>query len=225
MISDQDEDQKMDDQAYDWFAERYQSVVISRNRWFVMAISAFGLTILQALALICLVPLKTSVPFIIQEEKTGAISTIQPVAGTASITYGESVKKYFVARYLVLRETYDPIDLTNNYNAVNLMSDSDETRRFIRTISASNKSNPVALYANHTKRFIRVKSISFLNATTAQVRFSAVETKSDGSENTTTWIATLGFRFGSPPVLDSERLVNPVGFLVTNYRIDQEVIP
>lgn len=214
-----------DNQAYDWFSDRYQSIVVSRNRWLVVALLALGLTVCQAIALICLIPLKTSVPFLIQEEKTGAISTIQPVVGDASITYGESVKKYFIGRYLILRETYDPLDLTNNYNAVSLMSDTDETQRFNQVLSANNKSNPVAVYADHTRRLIRIKSISFLNETTAQVRFNATEKKFNESENVSAWIATLGFRFGSPPALDSERLVNPVGFLVTTYRIDQEVLP
>jgi len=213
----------MDNQAYDWFSDRYQSIVVSRNRWLVTAVATLVLAALQALALVCVLPLKTSVPFIIQEEKTGAISTIQPVVGNPAITYDEAVKKYFLGRYITARETYDSTDLEANYRAVALLSDGGETRRFEQW--AASKASPVVLYGNHTRRSVRIRSISFLGAGAAQVRFTADERTINGVENFSTWIATLGFRFGPPPLSEPERLINPLGFLITDYRVDQEVVP
>src|SRR5258708_33985364 len=93
--------------AYDWYADRYQSVFVSRNRWLVTAILALGLALFQALALVCLVPLKTSVPFMIKEEVSGAITTVAPLKGDSAITYQESVRKNFLAGYVIHRDTSD----------------------------------------------------------------------------------------------------------------------
>jgi type IV secretion system protein VirB8 len=204
----------MDNPAYDWFSDRYQSVVVSRNRWLVATLAAMTLAVLQAIALITLLPLKTSVPFIVQEERTGAISTIEPITGNSTIIFDEAVKKYFLGRYIVMRETFDPTDRRTNTRAVALLSDTSEIRRFEKAV----------LYTNRPRRCIRIKSISFLGPNAAQVRFSANEATPNGVENLSYWIATLGFRFGPPPVFESERLINPLGFLVTNYRIDQVVV-
>ena len=48
----------VDAAACDWYADRYQSIFVSRNRWLVTAILALGLSLAQAIALIALVPLK-----------------------------------------------------------------------------------------------------------------------------------------------------------------------
>lgn len=211
--------------AYDWYADRYQSIFVSRNRWLVTALFALGLSGLQAMALVFLVPLKTSVPFLIKEEVSGAVTTVAPLNGNPAITYEESVRKYFLARYVISRETYDPADLAEAYRTVALMSDADEARLFNQTILSSNKQSPIAVYGQHGKRLIHIKSISFLNDRLAQIRVSATEQKLSGQESVSEWVAIAGFRFGHAPALESERLINPLGFLVTSYRIDQEVVP
>jgi type IV secretion system protein VirB8 len=66
--------------------------------------------------------------------------------------------------------------------------------------------------------------VSFLNKRTAQVRFASTETtrttkKDDG------WVAIVSFRFVNLPETEEERFINPVGFQVTAYRVDQELAP
>ena len=211
--------------AYDWFSDRYQSVFVSRNRWLLTALVGLALALAQTIALVCLVPLKTSVPFLIKEETSGAIISLQPLSGNASMTYDESVRKYFLAKYVIARETYDSTDSTVRYQTVELMSDKTERRNFEQFITPSNPRSPWALYGQHTQRWVRIKSISFLNERLAQVRFTASEKNSAGPEVSSEWTAVVAFGFGPAPVLEVERLVNPLGFQVTRYRIDQEVLP
>jgi type IV secretion system protein VirB8 len=213
------------EEAYDWYADRYESIYVSRNRWLVTALTSLILAALQAGALLCLVPLKTSVPFLVKEEASGAITTVTRLAGNGSITYDEAVRKFFLGRYLSQRETYDPVDLADNYRAVDLMSDQAESRAFKEAISSSNRSSPVIVYGNQARRLIRMKSIVFLNDHTAQIRFTATVQRSASLPQPSDWIATVAFRFGPPPSLEADRLVNPLGFAVTHYRIDQEVVP
>jgi type IV secretion system protein VirB8 len=211
------------DEACSWYADRYQSVFVSRNRWLLTAILALGLAFAQAVALVCLMPLKTSVPFVIREEVSGAITTVTPLSGDNSITYQESARKYFLARYVISRETYDPAGLAENYRAVELMSGSEEARAFLASIAQSNPRSPLRVYGQNTKRLIRIKSISFLNEHLAQIRLTAVYKNSSG-ESSGDWVALVGFRFGPAPAVEEDRLINPLGFIVTSYRLDQEVI-
>ncbi len=211
--------------AYDWYADRYQSVFVSRNRWLVTAIIALALAFFQALALLCLVPLKTAVPFVIKEEVSGAITTVAPLRGDSAITYQEAVRKYFLVGYVIHRETYDPADLADNYKAVTLMSAADQRQAFERTISKSNPRSPLVIYGTRSKRWVRIKSISFLNDHLAQVRFTATEKSGSTADAESEWTAIISFQFGQAPALESDRFINPLGFYVTSYRTDQEVMP
>ena len=214
----------IESQARDWHADRYQAVYVSRNRWLVTALAGLTLAGLQAAALVCLVPLKTAVPFLIKEETSGAVTTLVPLSGKAPITYSEAVRKYFLARYVVDRETYDPMDLAENYQAVELMSLGTEERLFHQLIASTNPASPIVLYGREARRTIRIKSIAFLNDRTAQIRFTATVQRSSSLPSSSDWIATVAFKFGPVSSLEAERLVNPLGFSVTHYRIDQEVL-
>ena len=150
--------------------------------------------------------------------------TFRPLTGDPSVTYNEAVRKYFLARYVIARETYDPMDLADNYRAVGLMSQAAEDRLFRQGIASSNPLSPLVVFGRETRRLIRIKSIAFLNDHTAQLRFTATVQRSSSNPNLSDWIATVAFKFGPVPALEADRLVNPLGFSVTHYRIDQEVV-
>jgi type IV secretion system protein VirB8 len=209
-------------EAHDWYADRYQSVYASRNRWLLTAWIALGLAVAQAVALTCLVPLKTSVPFLVKEELSGSVTTVTPLSGDASVTYSDAIHKFFLGRYLVARETYDRTDLAANYRAVALMSNDAERRAFTAAIASDNPSSPVQVYGVQARRTIRIKSIVMLNPGTAQIRFAATEEQSTVSRSQD-WIATLAFEFRAVPSDEADRMMNPLGFTITHYRIDQEV--
>jgi len=211
-------------EAYDWYTDRYQSVYVSRNRWFCTAWAALALAVLEAAALMILTPLKTSTPFLIKEETSGAVTTVTPLSGNGSVTFDETVRKYFLARYVIARETYDPADLAANYRSVDLLSDITERRLFDQYIASNNPRSPLTVYGSQVRRLIRIKSIAFLSGSTAQVRFTSTEERSSGAPKVNEWIATVAWRFGPAPGSEAERLINPLGFCVTHYRIDQEVL-
>ena len=211
-------------EAYDWYQDRYQAVHVSRNRWFCTAWAALVLAILEAAALMGLAPLKTSVPFLIKEETSGAVTTVARLSGDGSVTFDEAVRKYFLARYIVNRETYDSTDLAINYRAVSLMSAQPERRIFEQAIASNNPTSPLNFYGTQGRRLIHIKSITFLSGSTAQVRFTSIDERPGSAIRTNEWIATAAWTFGPAPNLETERLVNPLGFCITHYRIDQEVL-
>ena len=104
------------------------------------------------------------------------------------------------------------------------MSDPEEAQTFNRSIAQTNPHSPIRIFGQTTQRLIRVKSISFLNDRLAQVRMTATNRNRSGTEATSEWVAIVGFRFGAAPTSESDRLINPLGFYVTSYRLDQEVV-
>ena len=67
-----------------------------------------------------------------------------------------------------------------------------------------------------------IRNITFINDKVANVRFS--KTVRLGQEvKVTDWIATLTFAYTKAPMLESDRIRNPLGFQVDSYRADPEI--
>ena len=58
----------------------------------------------------------------------------------------------------------------------------------------------------------------------AQVRFQTVTTTRDRSD-IAHWVAVLTFRYVQRPASLADRFKNPLGFQITRYRRDQEMLP
>ena len=57
----------------------------------------------------------------------------------------------------------------------------------------------------------------------ANVRFTRTVRKAQEVQ-ANDWIATLTFSYTQAPMLESDRLRNPLGFQVQNYRADPEIL-
>lgn len=212
------------EEGQDWAHDRYLSATLSRNRWMLVGILALALATFQAIALVGITPLKSIEPFVIREEvNSGTITVLRPVKDSTSLSENEALRKYFLNRYVVTRETFDPSDVETNYNNVLLMTDQAAGRDFTQYAGVGSPSSPINVYGpKRIKRFIRVRSISFIDARTATVRFAAFEKQADSPEKISYWVATAAYRFVNSPASEDDRLVNPLGFLITSYRVDQE---
>lgn len=206
-----------------WHKDIYGSAVVSRNRWVVVGIIALILATLEAGALIGLTPLKAVEPYVIQMDNDTGITTVLEPLGEKRLTENEAVTKFFIVKYVVARETYDPQDLNRNYELVRLMSTLEEAARFDDYVRGSD--GPIEKFKAAIRQTTRVRSVSFLNQHTAQVRFSSTQRQIGTNEKQESyWIATLSFRYVNTPMEENERLNNPLGFQIKHYRIDQEVI-
>ena len=212
-----------DRKVEDWFYDRYQSARVNGNRWFVAALLLGTLACVATGAVVVLAPLKTVHPFLVEVTNgSGEVRVLKPF-DAASFAPSDAVTKSFLAKYVIARETYDPQDLKENYQVVRLMSDTAEGLRVDNQLAPTNSASPLNRYQNHTVRTVRVKSVSFLNKRTAQVRFSTTETTRTTKKDDA-WVAIVSFRFVNLPETEEDRLVNPLGFQVAAYRVDQELV-
>lgn len=219
---------KDDSTVAQWHRDLYQSVVVSRNRWFLAGLIGIALAGLQALALVFITPLKTVEPYVIQvDNKSGMTTVLKPLreGQEGNLTQDEAVTKSFIVKYIVARETYDPQDLNRNYDLVRLMSGSEEAKRFDDSVSNMNPNSPVERYKTTTTRTVRISSVSFLdkNKKTVQIRFTTTENQRNESREDY-WVAILTYRYVNSPMDEADRFNNPLGFQVMSYRLDQELI-
>ncbi len=212
------------DSARSWDQERLRGIVRSRRLAWIVAAVAAGLAIAAVGAVVVLTPLKTVVPYVITVDRnTGSAEITTRLTGVEDIPAKEAVSKYFLARYVRLREGWTPAARREIFDTVAILSTPDEQKRWASFFSTDNPRSPQTLYANTTLVAVRINSIAFVNASVAQVRFVR-EIVSGTSIDRSNWIATLTFDYASAPLSEADRLLNPLGFQVSSYRADPEMV-
>ncbi|MFJ3465757.1 virB8 family protein [Achromobacter spanius] len=207
-----------------------QSNVIQRRYaawgWRVAGVLGVGLVVLSiSQAIIATRPAPP--PGIVRvDEATGSVEVVPRVAD-AKESYGETVDKFFLARYVRAREGYSYATAGANYTLVGLMSSPAEKQLYFRTFDPrQNKNSIVNVLGEVGRAEVKIKSRSFLKSEkglVGVVRWS-LETRRSPVEDaeTTHWVSTITYKYGTPPKTDEERDLSPLGFVVLNYRKDSD---
>ncbi len=194
----------------------------ARIAWFV-AISASVVAVVSVFAIAGLTPLKTVEPFVVRvDNSTGIVDVVSALTSTAG-TYDEAVTKYFAARYVRAREGYVWSEGEENFRTVALLSNQAQQSRFAAVYRGSNPDSPQNIYGRSATSRINIVSISLINANVVSVRYMRTVMRGDDIR-TTHWVATLTFSYVNAPMSSTDRLVNPLGFAVSEYRADPEAI-
>lgn len=194
----------------------------ARIAWFV-AICAGIIAVVSVFAIAGLTPLKTVEPFVVRvDNSTGIVDVVSALTSTAG-TYDEAVTKYFAAKYVRAREGYVSSEAEENFRTVALLSTQPEQARFAGAYRGSNPDSPQNIYGRSATSRVNIVSISLINATVASVRYMRTVKRGDDL-HTTHWVATLTFSYVNAPMSSTDRLVNPLGFVVSEYRADPEAI-
>jgi type IV secretion system protein VirB8 len=193
-----------------------------RLAWFVATVASL-LACVSVAAVVALTPLKTVEPFVIRVDNSTGIVEVVSALSSAAGTYDEEVTKYFAARYVRAREGYVWSDAEENFRIASLMSNSAEQQRFSSWYRGSNPESPQTVYGRSSTSRIAIKSISLINNNVVSVRYTRTITRGDDIR-TTHWVATITYSYANAPTSSSDRLVNPLGFVVSEYRADPEAL-
>ncbi|WP_349436789.1 virB8 family protein [Pararhizobium sp. A13] len=194
----------------------------ARIAWFVAGCAGIVATV-SVFAIAGLTPLKTVEPFVVRvDSSTGIVDVVSALTSTAG-TYDEAVTKYFAAKYVRAREGYVWSEAEENFRTVALLSTQPEQTRFATVYRGSNPDSPQNIYGRSATSRINIVSISLINANVTSVRYMRTITRGD-DVRTTHWVATLTFSYVNAPMSSTDRLVNPLGFAVSEYRADPEAI-
>ena len=198
--------------------------VLSENRsrrlaWRIASVSATT-GVASMVAVICMLPLRTVDIYVFRvNATTGTVDLVTPVRGTQ--TYDEAVTKYWLADYIRSREGYMFDEAPAAFRRVNLMSLEPEQAKFTESYALKNPKSALAVLGRDGTSKIDIRAISFPSANLGLVRYA--RTLQRGGQSTVShWMATVAYDYVSVPLSDADRLINPLGFSVRDYRIDSE---
>jgi len=194
-----------------------------RAAWRVTTALA-ALLALSLVALVATLPLKRVEGFVLRvDNATGAVDVVTTLKDR-QVTYGEVVDRYFVNKYVLNRESYDYETVQTAYDTTLLLSGAEVQREYA-TLFEGEKARDKVL-SNRARIVVKVRSITPGSSShTALVRFTTTLARENGqSDAEQSFVATIGYRYLGAPMHEEDRLVNPLGFLVTSYRVDPEVV-
>ncbi len=207
----------------------------SERRAWIVASCALLMSLLLAGGYVLVLPLKEKVPYLVMADPYTGTATVARLVGDFNdrdVTTEESINKSNVAQFILARESYDSgLVGQRNWRTTLSMAGPAVAPAYTALHAESNPERPNRLFGSARSVSVRILSISLIGGTGgtrpsgATVRFQrSVYDKARGrSEPLDSKIATMEFTYNASLRLsDEDRLLNPLGFRVLNYRVDND---
>lgn len=213
-------------EAANWSDDRTRALAGSRKVAWMVASAAGVIALLEGIALILLVPLKTIVPYtLLVDRQTGYVEAVQPLE-RATITPDAAMVRSFLVQYVIGRESFDYDQVNDNYRKIALWSAGDERSRYIAEMQATNPASQLATLPRRALVQVQVLSVSSLGNDSSLVRFTTTRTDPGAqAQPPQHFAAVIKYGFSGAAMRAEDRMINPLGFQVSRYRRDAEALP
>jgi type IV secretion system protein VirB8 len=209
-------------QVRNWYSERFEGVIIQRNILLILLALCIIIVALSILTVNYISSSKRFDPFVVQiDEETGVASVVNPL-NSEIISGNEALNRYFVKQYLQAREAYNYVDFYGRAREViRVMSSRDVFQEYLGMLDDKDK-NPAKQYGNKNSTYVKFKSWSKLDSENYKylIRFSINEKQ--GLQKVYHKLAILEFRYVPMKITEDERNINPVGFQIIGYRVNDD---
>ncbi|HHH1032307.1 TPA: virB8 family protein [Yersinia enterocolitica] len=211
----------------------FESVLLEKDErekkmaWRIATIG-FALAAMAITALIILLPLKnTEIELWSVDKQTGRYEYMTRIK-EQNISTEKALAQALAAHYVRLREGYNYFALQRDYDDVQLFNSDSVNRDYLDGFN-SNQAPDVIF--NKAEYVVSIDIISNVHATaTAPDHLATLRIKRtirrivDNSVKTDVWNIRLTYRYlPRKQLTDSQREVNPLGFIVTSYQRDKEL--
>lgn len=211
----------------------FESVLLEKDErekklaWRIAAIG-FALAAMAITALIILLPLKnTEIELWSVDKQTGRYEYMTRIK-EQNISSEKALAQALAAHYVRLREGYNYFALQRDYDDVQLFNSDSVNRDYLDGFN-SNQAPDVIF--NKAEYVVSIDIISNVHATAtdpdhlATLRIKrTIRRIVDNSVKTDVWNIRLTYRYlPRKQLTDSQREVNPLGFIVTSYQRDKEL--
>lgn len=198
----------------------------TRNAWILAFISVF-ISAVAVVAVCFLTPLKSVEPYIIKVDQTTGLVDIVTKMDEKDITTTEAIDKHFISQYVKAREGYYFDMLQHDYVFVQLLSMPEVSKDYM------------ALYQGENARDVKLNNsyvvepniLSVVLGDSAGVKIATIRTKlkiidkaHGGATVEKTIVVSLSYDYFTSAIREADRLNNPLGFKVLNYRVDEEIV-
>ena len=200
-----------------WYSNRYQIVVVQRNILLLFTLVSMFSVAIAVIFVKNVMSSKSLEPYVIEVEEKSGVATVVDQLTSRDFTGSEVMRKYFINQFVHAASGYDPKIYAQEKNKVRLLSSSGVYANF------RNRINPRKLGVD-SKIQVRIKSVQFTNSYTAQVRIVQQFSSKTAKSSLKNQIITINFAYAPALKLSLEdRLINPLGFQVSNYLIADEI--
>lgn len=171
-------------------------------------------------------PLKETQAFLAIVDKDTGIAARTVQVAPAGMAEAQAVAQSLLFNYVTERETFDPADNDARILAVWRRSDGQAKASLETLWDEHARDYPPRVYGSDARAAVRILAINPVTPATAQVRFEKTLRQPNGKVQTGKFTATLAWVF-APKTERALTLVweNPLGFMVTGYRVDAEALP
>lgn len=197
-------------------------IVKSRKIWQMLALSSFLFACITVLYH-QFSPVTIKEPFVLRvDNATGAVDAVSTIQEEEK-TYGEVVDTYFIANFVKSYESYNNYSIQDDYDKTILMSTDQVSKQYISIYDSTggNSGRDVQLGTQGTRETKIISVVPNIDKGVATIRFETLTTSSQGTLKES-WVATLTYEYVAASIDADIRLLNPLGFVVTSYRVDKE---
>ncbi len=199
-----------------WYSNRYQIVIVQRNILLLFTLISMLSVAVAVLFVKNIMSSKSLEPYVIEVESKTGVATIVNQLTAQNFTGDQMMRRYFINQFIQAASGYDPKTYKQDVDKVRLFSTPDVYNDFRNRINARE-------LGIDSKIEVRIKSVQYTDANTAQVRILRLISNSDKTSANKDEIITMNFFFTDLNLTMEERLINPLGFQVSKYSIADEV--
>ncbi|MCR6580360.1 virB8 family protein [Campylobacter insulaenigrae] len=213
------------DNAIDFEASvRYLIEKSNQRAWLITSVSIF-ITIISIIAVVLLVPLKTIEPYVIRVDNSTGMVDILTILDEKEITKNEALDKYFISQYVKAREGYYYDLLNQDYMLTQLMSSEKVANEYRALYEGDNARDQILKNSNEVSIQILSIVLGESNGMKTSTIRTLINTKNlnTGGITQETKVITLSYEYILAKASEENRMLNPLGFKVLTYRIDEEV--
>lgn len=226
-------------EAASWDADRevHRQQTLRTMRY--AAIAGWTCTLLASVAIVVMSPLKRTEPFLIRvDSATGVVDTVPVFIGDEPIP--EAITRHLLNLYVTTCERFNFATAESDYAQCGSFHAAARNQAWAAAWARTNPASPLNLYKDGTTVRAEVRSVSFFERgggerDLAQVRYTKVRRAGgNGVEHVSYWVATVRYAYasgakaaGNPEWSEQarrERLWNPLGFRILDFRPEPEVL-
>jgi type IV secretion system protein VirB8 len=215
-------------EAASWDMDRrVQARRAVHTAWWVAG-AACAATLMALAALVLMLPLKRTEPFLVRvDHSTGVVDVVPVLAGGASMD--EAVTRYFLTHYVSVCERFNAASAESDYEECGAFHTAARNQAWYALWNRNNPASPLNVYKDGSSVRTQVESVSFFKRANglsdlAQVRYLKARRQGTGAEQITHWIATVQYAYGTPSQDPKTRGWDPLGFKVMDFSTEPEVL-
>jgi len=214
-----------------WYADRHQSVLVQRNMLSILSLVAIVFSAIAIFFVYRNIPIVTVEPFVIQVEPRSGVTQVVRAATAAELTAKESINNFFIVRYIKSREGFDAA-IRQKFEIVRLSSDPQAVfRQYAWEVNQNNPESFIARSGAKGRRIVKIKSMSRLDKQPScadvvcqiQARVRIIE-NIKGIQTQYDRVILMEYTYTTLNLAVEERYLNPIGFRVLSYQVDNEVL-